>query len=112
PGQTMSGPVFVLEPGYCYTFLGQSLPPVVDMEMALQLDATGAAGAFLPPTMTGLANMAQTTLLVSTVPGERTGMSQGKSCYMGGLPGAGRVVLRGGKGGGPGAGRGFRKKTF
>src|ERR1700722_1232216 len=24
PGQTVVGPIFMLEPGYCYTFLGQS----------------------------------------------------------------------------------------
>jgi hypothetical protein len=112
PGQTVMGPIFVLEPGYCYTFLGQSLPPVVDMEMVLLLDATGAAAAFLPPNMTSMANMAQTTLMVSTTPGERIGMAQGKSCYQGGLPGPVKLVLRARNGSGPVAGQVFRKKAL
>jgi len=112
PGQVVPGPMFVLEPGYCYTFLGQSLPPVVEMEMVLQLDATGAAGAFLPPNMTGLANMAQTQLLVSTTPGERVSMAAGQSCYVGGLPGPVKMMLRARNGSGPIAGQVFRKKKL
>ena len=113
PGDTATGPLFLLEPGYCYTFLGQSLPPVGEMEMLLLLDATGAVGALLPPSMSGMANMAQTPLLVSTTPGERVNMGEKRSCYQApGLPGTVKLVLKARAGSGPMAAQAFRKKTM
>jgi hypothetical protein len=109
-GQTVVGPLFVLEPGYCYTFLGQSLPPIGQMEMVLQADLSGAAGAFLPQGMSGLAPMAQTPLLVSTVPGERVSMGERQSCYQAAFPGTVKLILKSRAGGGPLAAQVYRKK--
>jgi hypothetical protein len=109
-GQTVMGPLFVLEPGYCYTFLGQLLPPVAQMEMVLQADLSGPAGAFLPPSMSGMAQMAQTPLLVSTTPGERVNMGEKQSCYQSMLPGTVKLILRSRGGAGPLAAQVFRKK--
>lgn len=112
PGQAVVGPIFMLEPGYCYTFLGQSLPPVVDMEMALQLDASGALGAILPPNMGSYAGMAQAPLLVSTTPGERISMADKRGCYQAAMPGPVKLVLKARNGSGPVAAQVFRKKTM
>jgi hypothetical protein len=72
------GPSFVLERGYCYTFLGQSLPPVEEMEMRLEADP-----AALEP---ALAAFGGQPLLSSTTRGERVTLSEGKNCYEGKLP--------------------------
>src|SRR5262245_33150459 len=37
-GKSTSGPVFVLQPGMCYTVLAQSLPGVTEVDVALELD--------------------------------------------------------------------------
>lgn len=113
PGEIVNGPLFVLEPGYCYTFLGQSLPQVADMEMSLQLDATGLAGTLLPSSMGSMASMAQTNLLVSTSPGERVSMGEKQFCYQPPpLPGTVKLVLKARAGAGPIAAQMFRKKKF
>jgi hypothetical protein len=111
-GQAVVGPIFMLEPGYCYTFLGQSLPQVVDMEMSLQLDASGAIGALLPPNMGSYAGMAQAPLLVSTTPGERVGMADKRNCYQAAVPGPVKLILKARNGAGPVAAQVFRKKTM
>jgi len=113
-GQAVQGPMFILEPGYCYTFLGQSLPPVSDMEMVLQFDATAAAGSFLPPSMAGMAGMAQGPVLVSTSPGERVSMGGGRSCYQWGMlaPATVKMVLKPRAGSGAVAAQVFRKKVM
>ena len=109
-GQTVVGPVFVLEAGVCYTFLGQSLPPIGTMEMTLLGDASGVVAGLLPPNMQGMANMAQTPLLVSTTPGERVNMGEKRNCYQG-PPGAPvRLVLKARQGSGPMAAQVYKKK--
>jgi hypothetical protein len=111
-GQTVVGPIFILEPGYCYTVLGQSLPPVGQMEMVLQADLGAAAGALLPAGMTGMAQMAQSPVLVSTTPGERVSMGEKQSCYQWAfpLPGTVKLILKSRMGGGPMAAQVYRKK--
>jgi hypothetical protein len=113
-GQTVTSPLFILEPGYCYTFLGQSLPPVGDMEMSLQYDATAAAGALLPPSMAGMAGMAQAPLLVSTTPGERVSMAERQSCYQWAflVPATVKLVLKARTGSGPLAAQVFKRKKM
>jgi hypothetical protein len=109
-GQTVVGQIFVLEPGACYTFIGQSLPPVGQMEMTLVGDASGMAAGLLPPNMAGMANMMQAPLLVSTTPGERVSMGERRSCYQG-LPGAPvKLVLKARAGSGPLAAQVYKKK--
>jgi hypothetical protein len=107
-GQTVTGPIFTLEQGYCYTFLGQSLPPVSQMEMVLQADASALVGPLLP----SMAPMAQAPLLVSTTPGERTSMGEKQSCYQWALPvpATVKLILKARAGGGPIAAQVYRKK--
>ena len=111
-GQTVVGPLFVLEPGYCYTVLGQSLPPVSQMEMVLEADSAAGAGSLLPPGMAGMAQMAQSPVLVSTTPGERVSMGEKQSCYQWAfpLPGTVKLILRSRVGGGPLAAQVYRRK--
>jgi hypothetical protein len=112
-GQTVTSLPFILEPGYCYAFLGQSLPQVGDMEMALQYDTT-AVGALLPPSMAGMAGMAQGPLLVSTTPGERVSMPNRQDCYQWAflVPATVKLVLKARTGSGPLAAQIFRKKKM
>jgi hypothetical protein len=109
-GQTVTGPIFTLEPGYCYTFLGQSLPPVAQMEMVLQADASGLVGPLLP----NMAPMAQAPILVSTTPGERVNMGEKQSCYQWALPvpATVKLILKARAGSGPISAQVFRKKKL
>jgi hypothetical protein len=107
-GQTMTGAIFTLEQGYCYTFIGQSLPPVSQMEMVLQ----GDASALVAPLMPTMANAAQAPLLVSTTPGERVTMGEKQSCYQWALPvpATVKLVLKSRAGSGPVSVQVYRKK--
>jgi hypothetical protein len=107
-GQTMTGPMFTLEQGYCYTFIGQSLPPVGQMEMVLQADAS----ALVAPLMPNMANAAQAPLLVSTTPGERVNMGEKQSCYQWAfpVPATVKLILKSRAGAGPIAAQVYRKK--
>lgn len=109
-GQTMTGPLFTVEQGYCYTFLGQSLPPVSQMEMVL----IGDAGALIAPIVPTMANAAQAQLLVSTTPGERVSMAEKESCYQWAfpVPGTVKLVLKARAGSGPVSAQVFRKKKL
>ncbi|MFT3767265.1 MAG: hypothetical protein QM820_17340 [Minicystis sp.] len=109
-GQTFVGPTITLEQGYCYTFIGQSLPPVVQMEMVLQ----GDASALVAPLMPSMANAAQAPLLVSTVPGERVNMGEKQSCYRWAfpVPATAKLMLKARAGGGPVAAQIYKKKAF
>ena len=109
-GQAFLGPIFTIEQGYCYTFLGQSLPPVGAMEMVLQADASALVGGLLP----GLAQAAQAPLLVSTTPGERVSMGERQSCYQWAfpVPATVKLILKSRAGAGPVSAQVFRKKKF
>jgi hypothetical protein len=109
-GQAYVSQIFTIEQGYCYTFLGQSLPPVGAMEMVLQGDASGLIGGLLP----GMGQAAQAPLLVSTSPGERVNMGERQSCYQWAfpVPATVKLILKVRAGAGPVAAQAFRKKTF
>lgn len=107
-GQVVTGPVIPIEQGYCYSFLGQSLPPVIQMEM--QLDSALPPGMTLPPGFNGLL---ERPLYVSTTPGERVSMAEKRTCFTWPyppLPGTARLILRARSGSGPMAGQVFRKR--
>jgi hypothetical protein len=112
-GQTVTSQMFVLEPGYCYTFLGQSLPPVSSMEMVLAFDGSGA-GAFLPQGFQNLANMAQGNVLTTTTPGERVNMGEKQNCYTWNfpMPGTVKLVLKAHGAPGPVAATVYKKKKL
>jgi hypothetical protein len=107
-GTAVVGPIFTLEQGYCYTFLGQSLPPVGAMEMELRLDL---GGMMMPP---ALATMAQQPVLVSTTPGERVNMAEKQNCYQWPfpVPATVKLILKARAGSGPLAAQAYRKKKF
>jgi hypothetical protein len=48
-GQGYAPSSIMMEPGYCYTVLGNSLPPVGDLELAIELDP-----AVIPPVLAPL----------------------------------------------------------
>ena len=107
-GQSVVSPVFAIEQGYCYTFLGQSLPPVVQMD--LQLDSAVPEGMALPP---GLGGMLERPLLVSVTPGERVTMGEKRQCFTWPffpLPGTAKLLVRARLGSGPVAAQIFKKK--
>lgn len=107
-GQTLTGPLFTLEAGYCYTILGQSLPPAVQMEVMLVADAGGLVGQFAP----GMANAAQMALAVTQTPGERVAVP-GQGCYQPPImPAPVKLVLRARAGSGPIAAQLYRKKVM
>lgn len=109
-GQAYVGPIFTIEQGYCYTFLGQSLPPIGAMEMVLQGDASALVGGLLP----GMAQAAQAPLLVSTISGERVSMAEKQSCYQWAfpVPATVKLILKSRAGAGPVSAQVFRKKKF
>jgi hypothetical protein len=108
-GQSPQSPTFLLQQGYCYTFLGQSLPPVTEVDMELILDLSG--GAQLSP---GLAAMAQRPLLVDTETGEKAAMATKQSCYVWPwpVPGQARLVVKSRGGSGPVAAQVYKKKKL
>lgn len=107
-GQVYNSPLFTLEPGYCYTFLGQSLPPISQMEMVLQGDASGLVAPFLPT----VAPSAQAPLLVTMTPGERVTMGEKQSCYPTQFPVPVKLILKARAGSGPVAAQVYRKKKY
>jgi hypothetical protein len=109
-GQVLTGPTFILEQGYCYTFLGQSLPPVGQMELVVQADAS----ALVAPLMPQMANAAQAPLLVTTAPGERVTLAEKQSCYKWAfpVPATVKLLLKSRAGAGPVAAQVYRKKSF
>lgn len=109
-GQTFVGPAFTLEQGYCYTFLGQSLPPVGQMEMVLQ----GDASALVAPIMPTMAPAAQAPLLVSTTPGERVNMGEKQSCYQWvfPVPATAKLILKSRAGSGPLSAQVYKKRKL
>jgi hypothetical protein len=108
-GQSVQSPMFLLQQGFCYTFLGQSLPPVTEVDMDLILDLSG--GAQLSP---GLAAMAQRPLLVDTETGEKGAMATKQNCYVWPwpVPGQAKLVIKPRTGSGPVAGQVYRKKKL
>lgn len=109
-GQTFSGPVFTLEQGYCYTFLGNALPPVSEMDMEVRIDL--APGSALPPALAALAN--DRPILVDTEAGIQSAMATKANCYQWPfpIPGTVKLVLKATRGGGPLAAQVYRKKKF
>jgi len=108
-GQSVTGQMFLIQQGYCYTFLGQSLPPVTEVDMELIVDLAG--GVALSP---ALAQMAQRPLLVDTETGEKAGMATKQACYKWPwpFPGQVKVVVKSRTGNGPVAAQVYKKKAF
>lgn len=108
-GQNVTGAMILLQQGYCYTFLGQSLPGVTEVDMELQLDLAG--GAQLSP---AIASMAQRPLLVDTESGEKAAMATKQNCYTWPwpIPGQAKLIVKSRTGAGPVAAQAYKKKKL
>ena len=106
-GQPVTGPMFMLEQGYCYTFLSQSLPPVTEVDSSLEIDLSG--GMALAP---NLAAMAQRPLLVDTETGEKGAMASKGNCYVWPwpIPAQVKLIVKSKAGAGPVAAQVYKKK--
>lgn len=102
PSQTI-----MLQPGYCYTFLGQALPNVTEIDMKLVLD-TVAGG--LPPALAAMAG--NPLLLQDTLTGTSTAMGAKNECYKWALPAGApvKLILKARTGSGPIAAQIYKKK--
>lgn len=105
-GQTISSLTFTVEQGYCYTFLGQSLPPVTEVDIQLEADVST-----LPP---AIAAVVPKVLLVDELSGEKASMGSKQNCYQWLLPVPAQVKLitKARAGTGPVAAQVYRKKKF
>ena len=105
--QPLNGPMFLLEQGYCYTFLAQSLPPVTEVDMSVEIDLAG--GVAVAP---ALAAMAQRPLLVDTETGEKGAIAAKGNCYVWPwpIPGQVKLIVKSKAGTGPVAAQVYKKK--
>lgn len=104
-GQTVSSQTFMVQQGFCYTFLAQALPTVTEVDLQLELDlASGAPG---------LAALNMKPLLqVDTETGPQTAVGAKQSCYQWMLPGQApvKLVVKARTGSGPVAAQAYKKK--
>ena len=108
-GEVPSGPI-MLEQGYCYTVLGEGLPPVEEVDMVLHLDVQPTNGM---PAFPPLVALGQSPLMVDTMQGLHAGMGTKQSCYTWTLPlpAQAKLVVKSSKGGpGPVAAQLYKKK--
>jgi len=105
-GQSVQSQMFLVQQGFCYSFLGQSLPPVTEVDMELRVDLSGGIPA--------LAALAAQPLLVDTQSGEQAAMATKQNCYTWQLPVPGQVKLtvKARAGSGPVAAQVYKKKKF
>ncbi len=105
-GQPVNGTTLMLEQGYCYTVLGQSLPSVNELDVQIVVDL---AGGGIPP---ALAAMAQAPLAVDNTAGQSASIGAGNNCYQWPLPipAAVKLVLKPRSGSGPVAAQVYRRK--
>lgn len=105
-GQPVNGTTVMLEQGYCYTVLGQSLPNVSELDVQMVVDL---AGGGIPP---ALAAMAQAPLAVDNTAGQSASIGAGNNCYQWPLPipAAVKLVLKPRTGSGPVAAQVYRRK--
>jgi len=104
-GQTVSGPTFMLEQGYCYTVLGNALPNVSELDVAISVDLTGGV---LPPAMAGM----QPQIAVDNTTGTSAAINPGKDCYQWVLPipAAVKLTVKPRMGSGPVSAQVYRRK--
>lgn len=107
-GQQISTQTFMLQPGYCYSFLGQGLPNVTEVDMQLVLDPVAGG---LPPALAAFAG--NPLLLQDTLTGQITSMATKKDCYKWALPAAApvKLIVKARTGSGPVAGQVYKKKA-
>lgn len=107
-GQTQNSQTFMLEPGFCYTFLGQALPTVTEVDIVLELDLAG--GGQVPPALAAFNLKPQLAVDSDTGPMATIGAKQ--SCYQWAfpVPAAARMIVKARSGSGPVAVQAYKKK--
>jgi len=73
-GQSIETPMFMLDPGHCYSVLGQGMPNVTEVDMQLLIDVQG-----LPPMLQAFAG--KPMLAVDTQAGVMSSIGAGTTCY-------------------------------
>lgn len=107
-GQTTNSTSFLLEPGTCYTILGQSLPTVTELDIVLELDL--GAGGQMPPALAAFNLKPQ--LAVDSDTGPMATIGAKNACYQWPwpVPASVRVVAKPRSGSGPVAAQVYKKK--
>jgi hypothetical protein len=110
-GESTTGQPFMLEPGYCYTFLGQSLPPVADIYVEVKAEPPAAGGSLpIPPQLSGA--FQSQTVVIDNEFGDKVSLYSKKDCYQWALPlpVTAKLVVKAAKGSGPVAAQVYRRK--
>jgi hypothetical protein len=104
-GQTVSSQTFFVQQGFCYTFLGQALPTVTEVDLQLELDIASGGPALAALNLKPL-------LQVDTETGPQTAIGAKQACYTWPWPGQApvKLVVKARTGSGPVAAQAFKKK--
>jgi len=106
-GQAVDGPTFFLQPGFCYTVLGNGLPNVSELDLMLVIDPTAAG---VPP---ALAVLASAPIAVDSDAGAMAAIGAKNSCYKWPwpIPGAVKLQVKSRVGSGPVGAQVYRRKA-
>lgn len=107
-GESVSGPTFMLQPGYCYTFLAQALPTVTEVDLQLEVDLN--AGGQPAPALAAL-NL-KPVLAVDSDTGPTAAIGAKQSCYQWPfpIPATVKLVVKARTGSGPVAAQAYSRK--
>ena len=86
-GGSVTGQTFFLQPGYCYTVLGNGLPNVSELDLSLVADLTAAG---IPPAFAALASA---PIAVDSDTGAMAAIGAKNNCYKWPWPFPGAVKL-------------------
>lgn len=105
-GGVVQSTTYVLQPGYCYTVLGNGLPNVSELDLMFQIDLTAAG---VPP---ALAALAAAPLAVDSDTGAMAAIGAKQNCYKWAwpIPGAVKLTLKSRTGSGPVGAQVYKKK--
>jgi hypothetical protein len=105
-GQTVTSPMFMLQPGFCYTFLAQALPTVTEVDLQVELDLAGGGAPALA------AFNLKPVLAVDTETGPQASVNAKQNCYQWAfpVPAAVKLVAKARTGSGPIAVQAYKKK--
>jgi hypothetical protein len=104
-GQSISSQTFMVQQGFCYTFLAQALPTVTEVDVQLELDIASGGPALAAFNLKPM-------LAVDNEAGPQASIGAKKACYEWILPGQAPVKLtvKARQGSGPVAAQAYKKK--
>ena len=107
-GQEASSQTVMLQPGFCYTILGQALPNVTEIDLKLVLDPVAGG---LPPALAALGG--NPLLAQDSLSGNTTSIGAKKDCYRWAfpIPGPAKLQIKARTGSGPVAAQIYKKKV-